>query len=299
MKTVPFTKILFLFALIVSCSKKEDPVGLDPEDFNLILTSDAGNEELQIIQEDQMVTFTVTGSDGEDYTSVSKIFVNDTEIPGASHTFSEMGEFQVKAAFEGDTTNILNFQVLAETERALTIDVIHAMNDQPITFGLLDNEGNNTAPEATFYVNDSPISGFTYSSASEGDFEVYAEYVINGETYTSAVKDFSVYIPKRKVVIEDYTGTWCGFCPALVVAVDTLRSRTPHIAIVSIHKTGSGYPDPLDFLGITDLQDEFGVGDGFPKAQINRTEGWVARSGPEFVIEDTGIQMFPLQSIHS
>src|SRR5690606_33800052 len=134
MKTVPFTKILFLFALIaiVSCSKKEDPVGLDPEDFNLILTSDAGNEELQIIQEDQMVTFTVTGSDGEDYTSVSKIFVNDTEIPGASHTFSEMGEFQVKAAFEGDTTNILNFQVLAETERALTIDVIHAMNDQPI-----------------------------------------------------------------------------------------------------------------------------------------------------------------------
>ena len=291
MKTSPFIKILFLFALvaIVSCSKKEDPIGDGPDNLSIVLSSDAGGEELDILSLEQMVTFTITGSDGVDYTSASKIFVNDTEITGASYTFSEIGEFEVRAEYSGTTSNLLNFQVLAETERALTIDVTRAMNDQPITFGLLDGDGNNTAAEATFYVNGNPISGFTFSSASEGDFMVYAEYLINGETYTTPEKEFAVYIPKRKVVIEDYTGTWCGFCPALVVAIDTLKASTEHIAIVSIHKTASSYPDPLDFPGITDLQAEFGVGDGFPKAQINRTEAWVARSGPEFVISDTGI----------
>src|SRR5690606_6853521 len=174
MKTSPFIKILFLFALvaIVSCSKKEDPIGDGPDNLSIVLSSDAGGEELDILSLEQMVTFTITGSDGVDYTSASKIFVNDTEITGASYTFSEIGEFEVRAEYSGTTSNLLNFQVLAETERALTIDVTRAMNDQPITFGLLDGDGNNTAAEATFYVNGNPISGFTYSSASEGDFMV-------------------------------------------------------------------------------------------------------------------------------
>jgi len=217
------------------------------------------------------------------------IYVNDTEIEGGSYTFSTIGEYTVKAIYQGITSNILGFQVLSENERALTVDVAKAMRNQTITFGLLDEDGNNTAPEATFYVNNSPISGFTYSSNNEGDFEVYAEYMDNGQTITSATKTFSIFIPNRKVVIEDYTGTWCGFCPALIVAINELNLRTEDIAVVAIHKTASSHPDPLDFLRITDLQEEFGVGNGFPKAQINRTTPWVARSGPEFIIEDTGI----------
>ncbi len=291
MKTSPFIKFLFLFVLIaiVSCSKKEDPIGDGPENLSIVLTSDAGGEELDILSLEQMVTFTIMGSDGVDYTSASKIFINDTLIPGASYTFSQFGSFEVKAEYGNATSNLLNFQVLSDTERALTIDVTRAMNNQTITFGLLDGDGNNTADEAIFYVNGNEIPDATYSSANEGDFEVYAKYVIAGETFTTPVKNFSVYIPKRKVVIEDYTGTWCGFCPALVVAIDTLKSRTNYIAVVSIHKTANSYPDPLDFEQIGDLQDEFGVGDGFPKAQINRTEEWISRAGPEFIIEDTGI----------
>lgn len=281
--------ILLAFIAIAACSKKEDPIGAGDQNISIVLASDAGDGAVEVLAIDQMVTFTITGSDGVDYTSSSKIYINEDEIVGASYTFSEIGEYTVKAIYQGTTSNSLSFQVLAENERALTIDVARAMRNQTITFGLLDTNGNNTASEATFYVNGSPISGFTYSTANEGDFEVYAEYLENGQTVTSATKNFSVFIPKRKVVIEDYTGTWCGFCPALVVALDLLEARTQDIAVVSIHKTASSHPDPLDFPGITDLQAEFGVGDGFPKAQINRTEPWVARSGPEFVIEDTGI----------
>ncbi|QQX76983.1 MULTISPECIES: Omp28-related outer membrane protein [Aequorivita] len=281
--------LLFAFIAIVACSKKEDPIGAGNENTSIVLTSDAGDGTVEVLAVDQTVTFRVTGSDGEDYTSSSIIYVNDTEIEGGSYTFSTIGEYTVKAIYQGITSNMLSFQVLSENERALTVDVAKAMRNQTITFGLLDSEGNNTASEAIFYVNNNPITGFSYSSADEGNFEVYAEYMENGQTITSSTKSFSVFIPKRKVVIEDYTGTWCGFCPALVVAIDSLRVRTDHIAVVAIHKTASSHPDPLDFPRITDLQQEFGVGNGFPKAQINRTTSWVARSGPEFIIEDTGI----------
>ena len=98
MKTSPFIKFLFLFVLIaiVSCSKKEDPIGDGPENLSIVLTSDAGGEELDILSLDQMVTFSIMGSDGVDYTSASQIFINDTLIPGASYTFSQFGSFEVK-----------------------------------------------------------------------------------------------------------------------------------------------------------------------------------------------------------
>src|SRR5690606_37698368 len=114
----------------------------------------------------------------------------------------------------------------------------------------------------------------TFSSANPGEFEVYATYEVNDESYTTETQDFEVFIPKRKVVVEDYTGTWCGFCPAVALAVDELRALTPHVAVVAIHKSASSIPDPLHFDRIQELQDMFNIDNAFPKAQINRTTPW-------------------------
>src|SRR5690606_4472072 len=141
--------------------------------------------------------------------------------------------------------------------------------NQTITFGLLDSDGNNTASEATFYVNGTAISGFTYSSPTEASYVVYAEYVINGETFTSPEKTFTVYIPKRNVVIEDYTGTWCGYCLKALVAIDSVLVLTEHVSVVAIHESSIGPPDPMDFAQIDDLQAEFDVPDSFPQTQLN------------------------------
>src|SRR5690606_15630474 len=163
----------------------------------LELKSDAGNGELEVVSIDQVVNFTVIGNDDQDYTSLANILVNDVEIEGSSYTFAELGNYQVKAIYDDVVSNVLTFEVLAETERALTVSVTKAMRNQTVTFGLLDNEGTDTSDEATFYVNNTAIEGNTYSSNNIGDFEVYAEYVVNNETYTSATKNFAVYIPKR------------------------------------------------------------------------------------------------------
>ena len=287
MKTYLKFLSLFVIIAIVSCSKKEDPfVASDPM-LTLELKSDAGNGELEVLSLNDAVVFTVTGSDGEDYSEASNYYINDTPITGRTYTFSATGTYAVKAVYNDITSNILNFEVLAPTERALTIDFSRAMKNQTITFGLLDSNGDDTASEATFYVNGNVISGFTYNSANDGSFEVYAEYVVDNESYSTPVKNFSVYTPKRKVVVEDYTGTWSGFCPAVALAIDTVKAATNHISVVAIHETGSTLPDPMHFDDIEILKDEFGIG-GLPQARLNRTQKWLDPYKKEDVLDMAG-----------
>lgn len=270
-----FRPILFLIVLtIISCSRKEDPIGTPDAPFSIVLKSDAGSNEFVTIGLNSTVVFSVEGSDGSDYTQDAQISINNEPISGFTFVFESTGQFIASAEYNGKRSNEITFEVLEPTARILTVDVTKALRNQPITFALMNDQGEDTADEAVFYVNGEAIEGNTFSSSSANQFEVYASYEVNDETYTTDAKDFEVFVPKRKVVIEDYTGTWCGFCPAVAVAIDELRAITDHIAVVAIHKSSSSIPDPLDFPRITDLQAMFNVDNGFPKAQINRTEAW-------------------------
>lgn len=276
MKNVPYFKILSLFAFIaiIGCSRKEDPIQALVPDLAIVLTSDAGDNDLEVIAVGQMVAFKVMGNDGENYTSSAKLYLDETEISGPTYTFDAIGTFNVKAVFGDATSNILTFEVLSDTERAVIVDVTRAMTNQTVTFGLMDTSGNNTASEATFFVNGAAISGFTYSSATEGIFEVFAEFMANGETFTTASKSFTVYIPKRNVVLEDYTGTWCGYCLRALIAVDSAKVLTKnHVSSVAIHKKSLGY-EPMHFTQVVDLQAKFDIPNSFPQTQLNRTVKW-------------------------
>jgi len=77
-------------------------------------------------------------------------------------------------------------------------------------FGAIDN-----TTIATFYVNDEPIEGNKFSSSTAGMFKVYSQYNVDGMTTISQVDSFEVYIPRKKALIEGFTGTWCGNCPYL------------------------------------------------------------------------------------
>lgn len=268
-------KLIFLLltVLALSCSRKEDPI-VTSDSFSILLKSDAGTDEILVVGLNTAVVFTVEGSDGQNYTNEAQIFVDNNLIEGNTYIFENVGQFTAKAVYNGKTSNELSFEVLEPTARVLTIDVPKALRNQTVTFGLKNDRGEDTADEATFYVNGNAITGKTFSSPTPNAFEVYATYVVNDETYTTEPLPFEVFIPKRKVVVEDYTGTWCGFCPAVALAVEELRAVTNDVAIVAIHKSSSSIPDPLNFPRIADLQAMFNVDNGFPKAQINRTSPW-------------------------
>jgi len=148
-----------------------------------------------------------------------------------------------------------------------------SLRNQIIPFSIITEDGADVTDIATFYVDDVAIEGNTFSSETIGDFGVYGVYLDEGVETTTNTESFSVIIPKRKVVIEDYTGTWCGFCPRVVVAVENVHEVTNDIAVVAIHETANSNPDPMHFPQVEDLKNEFGV-DGLPAARINRTTNW-------------------------
>ncbi len=182
-----------------------------------------------------------------------------------------------------------NVSLLPPTAEIVVDELVReaSLRNQEIPFKIINEAGDDVSLEATFYVDDVAIEGNVFSSETIGEFQVYGVYTEDGVVVTTNTEDFRVIIPKRKVVIEDYTGTWCGFCPIVTAAIDAVHDLTDDIAIVTIHKTGSGDPDLLHFPQVDELRDAFGV-TGYPTGKINRTTSWLAPYAPEEVMSMAG-----------
>ena len=284
MKNVYYLILLIAFGAIVSCSRSEENTPIIIIN-NLIVTSDSDDDVLTV---NEVVNFIATGDDGDDYTDLATFYVNQVEIIGSSYEFEAEGIFSVNAIYENVNSNDLEFNVIDGTERVLIIDLHKALRNQIITFSLIDLDGSDITSTSTFYVNNEAIAGNTFNSSQIGEFEVYAEYELAGNTETTEAQFFEIYIPKRKVVIEDYTGTWCGFCPIVTAAIDATHALTDDIAIVTIHKTGSGDPDLLHFPQVDELKEALGVDNGYPKGRINRTTDWLSPYSPDEILSMAG-----------
>jgi thiol-disulfide isomerase/thioredoxin len=120
-----------------------------------------------------------------------------------------------------------------------------------------------------------------------GDFVAYATYLEDGVEVSTTPENFSVIIPKRKVVLEDYTGTWCGFCPSVAAAIEEASLQSDDLAIVAIHITANSNPDPMHFDDVEILRDAFEI-DGLPQARIDRSQFWFAPYFISDALENAG-----------
>jgi len=219
------------------------------------------NVETSTIGIAQILEFTVEGDDGDDYTSQSTIAVNGVPIEGNTFSFEEGGEYVFTATYENYTSNSLAFNVV--TEKFLVVDKSKAFRNQTIIFKLLNPDGTDATEEAQFFVNNNLINGSSYTTDIVGEYTVFAEFD-SGVSQTDE-STFEVFVPKRKVVYEDYTGTWCGWCVRVTTAVQILKEQSDDVVILAIHNN-----DPMAFAGESQLASQFGVA-GYPAAKINRT----------------------------
>lgn len=96
--------------------------------------------------------------------------------------------------------------------------------------------------------------------------------------------DENLYIPEtpaivgqftQRVLIEDYTGTWCGNCTRVSLAIERVREQTDKIVVIGIHNGNDpySYPDaavePLRLLIYPDTP-----GFALPATRLNRTIPW-------------------------
>ena len=87
-------------------------------------------------------------------------------------------------------------------------------------------------------------------------------------TSNTVVLDAVASTHTTKVMIEDYTGTWCGYCPRVASSLEDAINQNGNIIPVAIHNS-----DPMTFAYEAQMRSTFGV-TGFPTAKINRTTTW-------------------------
>tara|TARA_B100000963_G_C22636271_1_gene677806 strand:- start:718 stop:1749 length:1032 start_codon:yes stop_codon:yes gene_type:complete len=152
---------------------------------------------------------------------------------------------------------------------------------ETIIFSVFDGEGNNVSTSADFYVNEVKIASNTHTFNNTGTYTVYAKFgQLTSETKTVEIMETPITF-KQNVVVEDFTGTWCGWCPRVSEAVRLLKQQTSDAIVIAIHNG-----DAMQFSQEGTIRAAFNV-TGFPTALINRQERW-ASPQPSNISQVTG-----------
>lgn len=151
--------------------------------------------------------------------------------------------------------------------------------NQTTTLKLIKNNGEEVTSQTTFYVNGEALTSNTFTKSEVGVYLVEAKF--NGISAENSVEvtyhDGSLIAFKSNVMVEDYTGVWCGNCPRVTVALEQasqqLGTNDDQLIKVAIHRSSSNPSDasydPYNFDATS-----FEPNGGYPKAFINRTTRW-------------------------
>ena len=145
------------------------------------------------------------------------------------------------------------------------------MAGETVTFTVTGNDGSDLSALADITVGGTAISSNTYMTTMAGAFTAVATY----NTFTNSTV-VTVETPpivfNKNVLIEDYTGTWCGYCPRVSFGIERVHDATDQAVVVAIHRQSGSY-DPYHYADATPLLSMIGLS-GYPTAMLNRTTEW-------------------------
>src|SRR5690625_1464678 len=280
MKFPKFLFVFLLFGLMISCTDNDKPLKLTSLNLRYNVKSDH-------IPVHQTVEFRLKGDDYLDYTDQMVLEVNGEAVEGNIYNFNQTGEFEIRA-FVGDIkSNTVTFTV----SEGMIISHKSLLKNQINTFTLYDvKTGVDISDQGIFYVNDEEINGHTFRTEVTGEYEVYAQYYTseNDDLITTDSQVFTVVAPVQRALIEDYTGTWCGYCPRLQSVIEEVLQMSDLVSSMAIHKSSSdSNPDPFEYEFVDNLVEVYNPYGEFPKGQINRTISW-NDNNPQTVLEYVG-----------
>ncbi|WP_162126997.1 Omp28-related outer membrane protein [Flavobacterium phycosphaerae] len=79
---------------------------------------------------------------------------------------------------------------------------------------------------------------------------------------------------KKRVLIEDYTGSWCGNCTRVAYAIDQMYAQSDKVVSIAIHNGN----DPYHFANYQPLKDLILPNSDLelPQSRLNRTIVWAS-----------------------
>jgi thiol-disulfide isomerase/thioredoxin len=274
MKNYLFFSFFTLFAL-ASCGGDES-TGSSSNVTNI--ASIFISADLSQIEIADTTTFSAVSNSGVDITNDVTFSVDGNPISGNSHTFQEEGLFSITASYENIISNTITINVSVPLSSiTLSSNSNSYFLGDIVEFQVTGNNGENLTNQATIsMIGSSDLSGNQYTTTAEGVFSFTATY----DSFTSPEYEITVLPAPTKfeqnVLIEDYTGTWCGYCPRISYAIDLVKEQTSNAVVVAIHRgstdPGNSSYDPYNFSAGT-LENLIGLG-GYPTGMLNRTTEW-------------------------
>lgn len=346
-----------IFKIVASVDGKDTndvTVEAKAKEYALQLTA---NKEALLLDGNDEIIFTVKTKADEDITSKATIKVNGIEISGNKYIPSKVGEYKAEASFNGQSSNILTFQVNEVKDIILEADNLKFVYDggqTKVTFKVKDKEKKDITAECKFFVNDKQIESNVFTPPTYGNYLAYAmlgstksnpltifiskpieygfelrcdkteftadnvdmsvftcinvknkdddftkeaEFFVNGQKMTSnylktdkegtytisakykdypitpiTVKAVKEYKPTSRIYVEDFTGTWCPYCPRGLFTLEE-AAKNPRVIPMAMH-SGSGR-DPFDHPDTGIIATALGI-EGFPTLALERDKKMVS-----------------------
>lgn len=278
MKTI--SKIYFplyfflLTCFFIACGPNE-PIGgsaqnvdNSPDVTSIVISADSNTANLN-----DLITFNVVTNTGDSITSSADFYLNGTLISSNSYSFISEGTYVFTAVYEGLTSNELSFTITENNSNELTSITLSSnlssyLINEVATFTVIGNDGIEYTTDSSITMADGTIlTGNTYDTTTEGTFTFTATYnsLVSNETQIDVLPSPASF--QKNVLIEDYTGTWCGYCPRVSYGIELVKAETDKAVVVAIHRQ-----DEYNFNAQA-LESLIGL-TGYPTAMLNRTISW-------------------------
>ena len=140
-----------------------------------------------------------------------------------------------------------------------------------VTITIKDKTGADVTTSTTIFANGSSISN-KFTPTATGTFNITAT---KGST-PSEIKTLNVIAAtpspfSKKILVEDVTGAWCGFCTRVAYSLENYKTSQPNCIVVAVH--GGGGTDPYKYQYYTNLNSAFAI-TGYPTVILNRRVKW-------------------------
>jgi thiol-disulfide isomerase/thioredoxin len=150
---------------------------------------------------------------------------------------------------------------------------LRADNFDELIITVKDQNGADVTSGSTIRVNGTPYVSNKFYTNTPGSVTIKAEKgTATSSDVTVTATDPGPSPFTQKLLTEDYTGTWCGYCPRVGASLKTYSSSNPNCIVVGVHGP-AGSSDPYNYTYITQLANTFGI-TSYPSVIINRDSKW-------------------------
>jgi hypothetical protein len=158
---------------------------------------------------------------------------------------------------------------ITSLELSVNKDKIVADTSDYAIVKVVDQNGIDVTSIVTIYFGGSNANGPKVFSLTPGASLVYAKYksIKSNEVAIEVIEDKNLEFEKN-VLIEQYTGTWCGWCPRAINQINVLQTTDQKTIHIAHHLS-----DEFSFSNSMTLFQSFGF-TGIPTVHADRSIVW-------------------------